>query len=331
MLSFINYYIYHFIIDINKLCAMFDRIDFSLKSSEFPSLIIGKLSAHEHHADQLQMINITFNNVVYFNDEIVDDFFSYLVSHFPNIKVKFFNIKNIQKSTVISLITNKDCLTHLNDLTLIDLIPLSEESVRYALSNSEIKNRLDKVQKNPHEQTFSFSCSAISIMNYLIETNKISKDDFTSSKELEIYSQIWKAPGEEADLNKIIQFCYKNNINIIGIDVKDFRKKYLSNEKSAPMNFMFNFFRKSFKNNYVQLNSSDLNFDPFKTASKLLLIVESDPENTHVVYVSKSKNNNILVIDSAEEGSVKVYSCWKDLLSEQKKFTGIGLGLTNSN
>ncbi|EKD71432.1 MAG: hypothetical protein ACD_46C00184G0012 [uncultured bacterium] len=303
----------------------------SAVANDFPYLIIAKLKDFEVYQDSLQTISITFTTKIYFDDENVDYFFDYISRYFPKTKIELDHIQHIEKTSAISLIQNENCINHLDDQTLIDLIPLSEKSVQFCLQNNLIAKRINNVNKKPHEQTFSASCTAVSIMQYLLDHHKISQQEFTRCKELEIYSKIWRSPGEKADLRKIIEFCYKNDIKLIGIDIKDRSSKFLSADKSLQMKYLYKFFKQVFVNNYVEINSADLDINSVNISSKTLLIFANQTMDTHVVYAFKSKENCISVIDSANENGITHYASWKDLITDKKEFTGVGLGLSSLN
>ena len=308
-------------------------IQIPAKNSDFPRNIIDKLIKFESQHDSIQTITIFFTNKIYLDDEHIEDFFDYIDSHFQHAKIQFENTHQISKSSVMCLLHNQHFIQYIDDETLIDLIPATEETAEYCLHQPALSARINQLKLPVNEQTFPSSCAAMSIMQYLRDTKKLPESEFTRCKELEIYSKIWKSPGEEADLVKIIQFCRSNNINLVGIDIQNCSQQFLSNHSSKQLKQLYGLFQQTLIDHYHQLKSTDTNFDPFKIASKILLVfINDETQDTHLVYAYKASNGRITMIDSDnKERSLSEYTSWDKFINSEAEFTGIGLGLTSQS
>lgn len=79
------------------------------------------------------------------------------------------------------------------------------------------------------------SCTARAIMKILLERGYIDQSDYTSSKELEIYREIWLEPGKVASPEKIVSYFHKHQLNVVGIEIKELSKSALHKYSRDPV------------------------------------------------------------------------------------------------
>jgi len=106
----------------------------------------------------------------------------------------------------------KKYLLDQNQYEFLALIKNSEKIARFVLARPDLCEKLDKVKLNHRGQTFLKSCTAYAVMMILRQLDLIPKDEFTRHKELEIYINVWEAPGKIANIQAILNYLKSQNI-----------------------------------------------------------------------------------------------------------------------
>lgn len=212
-----------------------------------------------------------------------------------------------------------------NPHALMDFAVRSNANAKIILSNEQLKNKLNNINKSD-TQTFINSCAARAIMLFLRDINKLSPEECTRSKELEIYMQIWSAPGEEADPVKIMDFFNRNHIKVTGIDVCDISKKWLLREighsKTNRLAQAYGLFSVSAGKNITKHDSAnEFDEDIFSSDCEGLLATKS-VNGVHIVLVNKSGDK--FCVTNPFDGSKNYYASFDEFTRQDHDFLGVG-------
>ena len=109
----------------------------------------------------------------------------------------------------------KNKLMNMNDSNFMSHIIKNQAVAQLVVNSAELSNRLDNIplKTKPGSQgSFKKSCTAVCIMWLLYKFKMIPQ--LSRTIELDIYSQIWKAPQEITQLSLVKKYLDKHNISM---------------------------------------------------------------------------------------------------------------------
>ena len=111
----------------------------------------------------------------------------------------------------------------------LQLIVKKARMAQLVLNSLYLSEKLNAIHASlSGRQMFSKSCMAMAIMRVLQEFNLLSSDQCNGTKELEIYTQIWSAPGKEASLPLVLQYLQKHSVTLEVYENTENKEKFKS-------------------------------------------------------------------------------------------------------
>lgn len=225
-----------------------------------------------------------------------------------------------------AILNNADVINHLTDDGFKKLLCLSEDTAKFALTISHVRERLDRIDPNSDSQTFPTSCTARCILKILRQHNLIEAKEYTRSKEFEIYQKIWDAPFKEANPDKIVQVLQEYKLNVKSFEIPEATRHLLAHESfSTPYTF---FKRAVKKENLIIMHDKEIKEGIFKPGVGVLLVVGAP--SLHIVYAEKTKSGKFVVTDPdpARGEAPLVFNSFSDFYNKSigadLAFTGVG-------
>lgn len=188
-----------------------------------------------------------------------------------------------------------------------------EKLAEFALKSKLITERLNKLSLNNNKQLWQFSCVAHSLLILLHEFKIIDDVEFKPAKELEIYSKIWRTPGNIADIKKVIPFLSEQGFDTTPYIIKKYADPFLKNTFIA--------------NEFKSLEA--LKVEPFDetksidTSSQYIAVIASEGD-LHMIY-AKFKNGKLIVTNpDPMEDLITTYNTLQDCFEKnQDQFAGV--------
>lgn len=252
--------------------------------------------------------------------------------------------ENLSMAVVMLLLGNNDFLTKMQFGSFSQLIVSSDELAQFALHNEIIKTKLNACRPTEDRQTFFASCAARSLMKMMHENNLLSDADYTRSKELEIYRQIWLAPGKPACPKKIIEFIRRvspaQHLNVICVEMTGITHQLLrdidgvldgtvasnpvKSVKAAQFKSAFTLFQSCSPDRYIKTDVVKENLFP----GGYLLLMERNPnDDAHICLASKKVDGKFSVYDPAD-GSRMNFGSFNDYCQERKeRYLGVSMNI----
>jgi hypothetical protein len=278
-------------------------------------------------------------------DDSITAFAELMEKYFPDKKlVKFSDVADMSPDTAVRLIKHKKFLKHLSDDAFLKLIVSSDVAAKYALSDQAIRERLNKYEERINSQTFDKSCTARSLLIFLLREKIISDSEFTRCNELEIYRQIWSKPGDIADPQKIVEFFTAKKANptpdkkesklelkempfeVSGFESESHSKNWLD-QKDPLMQHAYTLFKAATKNKFLTLKAGEkVNEKAFPINSSLLLAVVNNV-GMHIVIAHKTKEGKLEIMDPGD-GKKTSYESMTKFLEAETEFLGVGYQIT---
>ncbi len=230
------------------------------------------------------------------------------------------------KNVILSLLKDEKQVNKLEQEQFLELITATEETTKFALSSPCIRKKLNELPIDESVQTFNYSCAAYCILKMLSDLKLIDKSECTRTKELEIYSQIWKRPGDVANPIKIYQFLEQ-----LGLDVSitEIEKRIQAVLPVIPDEMKFTY---SFIHDRKELKkaSYDEKSIPTKDKSFLLIAVCEHGIHFHVMYAKCKDDKFIVFSPSAEETKHQAeFHSFADFFTQNSQFTGLMYTISN--
>lgn len=259
-------------------------------------------------------------------------------------------ILELSNENIVELLKIKKLMDCLDDKFFLDLIVSSEEAAKYALSNPDIRERLDRYNPGINNQTFDNSCAARCILTFLATDNLLSKQEVTRSKELEIYSQIWTSPGQMADPERMMKYLIAMKTPTVKIDKKSENGLSTTNEEARPVFDVSGFESQVrvakwleekpplYKYAYQLFKAVPaVDIHKIKTEAKLdendfpvgitILLVVNRTFGCHILFGKKMSGGTFEVTDP-NNGEKTKYDSIEQYLERDEDFLGVGYKLT---
>jgi hypothetical protein len=252
--------------------------------------------------------------------------------------------ENLSIAVIQVLLANKDFVAKMQFTSFAQLIVSTDELAQLALHNEIIKTKLNGYKPTEDKQTFFASCAARSLMKMMQENDLLSDADYTRSKELEIYSQIWLAPGQPACPKKLIEFIRRvplaQHLNVICVEMTDITHKLLRDMdgvlngivasdpvkliKATQFKSAFMLFKSSSPDKYITTDAVKENLFP---GGYLLLMEKNPDDNAHICLASKNAEGKFSVYDPAD-GSRMNYDSFNDYCQEREDiYLGVSMNI----
>lgn len=228
-------------------------------------------------------------------------------------------MKKISLDTVKLLLTTEDFVNMLDNRSFLKLLVTSNEIANFVLNNPTLKAKLDSNEPLIDAQKFKNSCTARAIMKILLDRGCIGQKDYTPSKELEIYKEIWLEPGQVASPEKIVSYFYKHELNVVGVEIKDLseaaRKKY---SRDMTIMSLYSMFRKEVpvrrKYTLDELSEAD-----FPEGTTTLIVI-----NVGVLHTLLGKKcHGQLEVTNPQSGDKKIYTGFLDFMKKERSNLGV--------
>lgn len=134
------------------------------------------------------------------------------------------------------ILTNSYLQEMLDDQQSMQLVMATDNITEFVLTSvdhPELRARIDGMNAGKNMQLHYLSCAARAIMQIELDMGLISQEEYTSSKELDIYRKIWFGPGDIAIPEKIIDYCKMRGLKVIGEEVNAIIQKKLISAAAA--------------------------------------------------------------------------------------------------
>ncbi|KTD18728.1 dehydrogenase [Legionella lansingensis] len=229
------------------------------------------------------------------------------------------SMKHLSSKTIKLLLSSEDFINMLDPQSFLKLIVTSDEIADFALNNPKLKAKLDNIEPLIDKQKFKNSCTARAIMRILLERGYIDQSNYTPSKELEIYREIWLEPGKVASPEKIVSYFQKHQLNVIGIEIKELSKSALNKySRDTVITSLYSLFRKDVPIR-KKLTLTTLSETDFPQGTTTLIVI-----NTGVLHtlLGKKCDGQFEVIDP-QFGDKKIYNGFMDFLEKERKTMGV--------
>ncbi|QMT59133.1 dehydrogenase [Legionella sp. PC997] len=228
-------------------------------------------------------------------------------------------MKNVSPDTIKLLLTMDDFSDMLDYRSFLKLVVSSDEIAQFVLDNPKLKAKLDSIEPSIDTQKFKNSCTARAIMKILLERGKIEPSDYTPSKELEIYKEIWLEPGKVASPEKIVDYFRKHNLDAIGVEIRELSKASLNKySKNTLITSLYSLFKTdvSTRKKVTLVGMSEADFPDGMTA---LIVI-----NTGVLHtlLGKKCDGQFEVVDP-QFGDKKLYKGFMDFLEKERRSLGV--------
>ncbi|MCW8419422.1 dehydrogenase [Fluoribacter dumoffii] len=228
-------------------------------------------------------------------------------------------MKNLSLDTLKVLLSSEDFVRMLDPQSFLKLIVTSSEIADFVLSNPMLKAKLDDMEPQIDKQKFKNSCTARLIMRILLERGIIDQHDYSPSKELEIYKQIWFAPGKEASPEKIVSFFQRHNLHAVGVEIKELSKASLKKYSRDPViASLYSLFKKEVPAR-KKLTLTHLSEADFPEGMTTLIVIHTGVLHT---LLGKKTQEHFEVTDP-QFGDKKTYNGFMDFLENERKNIGI--------
>lgn len=228
-------------------------------------------------------------------------------------------MKHLSPHTIKLLLSSEDFVHMLDPQSFLKLIVTSNEVVDFVLTNPKLKAQLDDIEPLIDKQKFKNSCTARAIMRILLERGYIDQSDYTSSKELEIYREIWLEPGKVASPEKIVSYFHKHQLNVVGIEIKELSKSALHKYSRDPViTSLYSLFKKDVPTR-KKLTLAELSEADFPEGTTTLIVI-----NVGVLHTLLGKKcDGQFEVTDPHFGDTKVYNGFMDFLEKERKNMGV--------
>ncbi|KTD55251.1 dehydrogenase [Legionella sainthelensi] len=228
-------------------------------------------------------------------------------------------MRHVSPNTIKLLLTSEDFLNMLDHKSFLKLTVTSDEVADFVLNNPKLKTKLDDIEPLIDKQKFKNSCTARAIIRILLERGYIDENNYTPSKELEIYKEIWLEPGKVASPEKIVAYFQKHHLNVVGIEIKELSKSVRNKySKDTMITSLYSLFKKNVPLR-KKLTLTDLSEADFPEGITLLIVI-----NTGVLHtLLGKKEHGQFVVTDPQFGDKKIYNGFMDFLENERKNMGI--------
>lgn len=226
--------------------------------------------------------------------------------------------ENFQEDAMLAMISNPLFMSLLSDETFLKLSIYSEAIVAKFLHTDYLAKGLSEINVDHDRQSYPASCAARSILKAEIELGMRPIANYNAKNELEIYAQIWEAPGKVADTQKLIAYLKRLNPNVEGIILDDVLGKTFQVLKDESLIMGFSFFTQQMPKIKSIQDVQDYSLPPDTVA--LVMVASNDPGG-HLVYCQRDASNQIHFVDPGN-GKVVKYHSFEALIEAEK-----GLGV----
>lgn len=253
--------------------AINEGIEF-VRKTDADHLIISCEQFPDHLSDNLNVLLKEIEN----NKNIVSLYYdSALIT--PN-QIKLFLTPEILKKMIYGL--SSAALQNAKVMLDSNILIFNEEIYDTILADPSLRKVLSDYK--PTRQVFRNSCAAHSIMEILYEKENPTRCSILT--EMEIYREIWMAPGEFSCPHKIQIFLTSHNREMIFVEDEERVKKIISSR--AEMKNQYEYVKSLF-DPFHQRNNG-INDASFPNNSDLLLVVEW---GRHMIFAKRLENGDI--------------------------------------
>ncbi|WP_454783383.1 dehydrogenase [Legionella sp. WA2022007384] len=226
---------------------------------------------------------------------------------------------NISSDIIKLLLASEDFVNMLDHRSFLKLVVSSDEIAQFVLDNPKLKAKLDSIEPAIDTQKFKSSCTARAIMKILLERGIIKPSDYTASKELEIYKEIWLEPGKVASPEKIVEYFRKHNLGAVGVEIRELSKNSLNKySKDTVVTSLYSLFKTEVptrkKLTLVGMSESD-----FPEGMTTLIVINVGVLHT---LLGKKCDGKFEVVDP-QFGDKKIYNGFMDFLEKERRNLGV--------
>lgn len=229
------------------------------------------------------------------------------------------SMRHVSPDTIKLLLTSEDFINMLDNKSFLKLTVTADEIVNFVLSNPKLKAKLDDIEPLIDKQKFKNSCTARAILRILLERGYIDQSNYTPSKELEIYKQIWLEPGKVASPEKIVAYFQKHHLNVVGIEIKELSKSVRNKySRDVMITSLYSLFKKNVPVR-KKLTLTELSEADFPEGITMLIVI-----NTGVLHtLLGKKHHGQFVVTDPQFGDEKIYNGFMDFLERERKNMGV--------
>lgn len=300
-----------------------------LTKTQFPDANIRVIeNALTNNVNDLKGLHLVFDPKLQddLNQENLKYFFEKIKSLYNNTNLDTQEIifcpnknKTLSSATIELLLSNPDFVSMVNHKTFLSLIVTNDEIAIKTLNDPILKQKLDAIEPNIDTQTFENSCTARCIMKLMRDEKLLKEHEYTRSKELEIYREIWRGPDLTANSEKLISYLKKHNIETMAFELSEKAHEHLAG-LGAPERATFTFFKANVPGIQTIKDLSSLKETDFPNNTTMLLIVLGGKE-FHTIF-GKKVNDKFETVDPFN-GDKKDYSSFVDFANNEANFTGV--------
>jgi hypothetical protein len=243
------------------------------------------------------------------------------------------------------LLNDDDFIAVIDIHDFLKFVGSSAKATAWILQDNNLKKKIDQLKVQPNHQHFKNSCAAYSILMALIESKLLPENKATLSKELEIYSAIWRKPGEIADSQKIIDFFAREypSLKITRLMMEPFiskkltdthfllKQKNLTQDKKKKLNLTQESFQRFIKHADSELKiAKAVSFfgqGQLPAEDRLVLLVLTSDDMPHVI-LGLNNVNCFETIDPANGKRIR-YDNFSEFLQKEESFSGISFTLSS--
>lgn len=228
-------------------------------------------------------------------------------------------MKHVSPDTIKLLLTSEEFINMLDHKSFLKLTVTSDEIADFVLNTPKLKAKLDAIEPSIDKQKFKNSCTARAIIRILLERGYIDQSNYTPSKELEIYKEIWLEPGKVASPEKIVSYFHKHHLNVVGIEIKELSKSVRNKySRDTMITSLYSLFKKNVpirkKVTLTELSEAD-----FPEGITMLIVI-----NTGVLHTLLGKKcDGQFVVTDPQFGDKQTYNGFMDFLEKERKNMGV--------